>query len=106
MIRRPPRSTLFPYTTLFRSVIAWNPSISRKGNQLVYQRMFFKDNIFRLNLKDETHRQGLPALLRSEKGLNWRPHFSPDGKRFAFESNGLGFPEIWACDSDGSNCGP
>src|SRR5690606_40356023 len=23
MIRRPPRSTLFPYTTLFRSVFAW-----------------------------------------------------------------------------------
>src|SRR5438132_14149428 len=23
MIRRPPRSTLFPYTTLFRSVIRW-----------------------------------------------------------------------------------
>src|SRR2546422_4571405 len=23
MIRRPPRSTLFPYTTLFRSVCAW-----------------------------------------------------------------------------------
>src|SRR5256886_15007810 len=23
MIRRPPRSTLFPYTTLFRSVIGW-----------------------------------------------------------------------------------
>src|SRR2546427_6156724 len=28
MIRRPPRSTLFPYTTLFRSVFA---SISRRG---------------------------------------------------------------------------
>src|SRR5688572_32273474 len=26
MIRRPPRSTLFPYTTLFRSVVAANPS--------------------------------------------------------------------------------
>src|SRR2546430_7788214 len=26
MIRRPPRSTLFPYTTLFRSVsLLWNP---------------------------------------------------------------------------------
>src|SRR3712207_8417762 len=24
MIRRPPRSTLFPYTTLFRSVVAWS----------------------------------------------------------------------------------
>src|SRR2546422_7935782 len=23
MIRRPPRSTLFPYTTLFRSLVAW-----------------------------------------------------------------------------------
>src|SRR5256885_16683030 len=24
MIRRPPRSTLFPYTTLFRSFVAWH----------------------------------------------------------------------------------
>src|SRR2546426_4095660 len=28
MIRRPPRSTLFPYTTLFRSVIATVPQAS------------------------------------------------------------------------------
>src|SRR2546429_3627527 len=28
MIRRPPRSTLFPYTTLFRSVVAQGPSKS------------------------------------------------------------------------------
>src|SRR5688572_32674367 len=35
MIRRPPRSTLFPYTTLFRSTrsnssdrVAWNPVVS------------------------------------------------------------------------------
>src|SRR5690554_7727148 len=26
MIRRPPRSTLFPYTTLFRSVMLWGGS--------------------------------------------------------------------------------
>src|SRR5260370_33247672 len=26
MIRRPPRSTLFPYTTLFRSLIPFTPS--------------------------------------------------------------------------------
>src|SRR5260221_7823274 len=25
MIRRPPRSTLFPYTTLFRSLMSWLP---------------------------------------------------------------------------------
>src|SRR5690606_41454461 len=30
MLRRPPRSTLFPYTTLFRSSWAWSPGL-RKG---------------------------------------------------------------------------
>src|SRR5256885_12932631 len=28
MIRRPPRSTLFPYTTLFRSVVRWETPAS------------------------------------------------------------------------------
>src|SRR5256884_2253781 len=32
MIRRPPRSTLFPYTTLFRSVLARWPVTSAEGN--------------------------------------------------------------------------
>src|SRR2546430_13541185 len=30
MIRRPPRSTLFPYTTLFRSIVHGIPSPKRK----------------------------------------------------------------------------
>src|SRR3712207_7210201 len=38
MIRRPPRSTLFPYTTLFRSeqVIDWigKPVVDRDGNEI------------------------------------------------------------------------
>src|SRR2546430_10455149 len=29
MIRRPPRSTLFPYTTLFRSAICWRSTALR-----------------------------------------------------------------------------
>src|SRR3989442_4939328 len=29
MIRRPPRSTLFPYTTLFRSVISWQAAVNQ-----------------------------------------------------------------------------
>src|SRR3712207_5768797 len=34
MIRRPPRSTLFPYTTLFRSgLVALNPSVARIGDR-------------------------------------------------------------------------
>jgi Tol biopolymer transport system component/DNA-binding winged helix-turn-helix (wHTH) protein len=81
------------------------PSISPKGNQLVYQNEGFKSDIWRVDLRDEKHRQGPPAQVISGKGENGRPHFSPDGKRIAFESNRLGYFEIWACDSDGSNCG-
>src|SRR5690348_17697891 len=33
MIRRPPRSTLFPYTTLFRSISSGGPSRSTAANQ-------------------------------------------------------------------------
>src|SRR2546425_1705809 len=34
MIRRPPRSTLFPYTTLFRSIIGENPELKRVLKQV------------------------------------------------------------------------
>src|SRR3712207_7450329 len=35
MIRRPPRSTLFPYTTLFRSIEAWfAPDKMKPGDKL------------------------------------------------------------------------
>src|SRR5256885_4011394 len=34
MIRRPPRSTLFPYTTLFRSVLSFQaPSVRRESGK-------------------------------------------------------------------------
>src|SRR2546426_1853792 len=32
MIRRPPRSPLFPYTTLFRSSVTWPASIDQPSN--------------------------------------------------------------------------
>src|SRR2546422_8609491 len=37
MIRRPPRSTLFPYTTLFRSIEAVPPGDVLRGTVLVQQ---------------------------------------------------------------------
>src|SRR2546430_6512585 len=43
MIRRPPRSTLFPYTTLFRSVATW-PGRNRRHAS---QRKSFSGGIFR-----------------------------------------------------------
>ena len=84
--------------------VAWSPSISRKGTQLVYQHVVNSDNIWRLGLKDEKHLHDSPVPLISARGINWRPSFSPDGKKIAFESNRLGYSDIWECDNDGSNC--
>src|SRR2546428_6951593 len=33
MIRRPPRSTLFPYTTLFRSLVGQGAALLRRGRR-------------------------------------------------------------------------
>src|SRR3712207_8526316 len=35
MIRRPPRSTLFPYTTLFRSALGWMRARSMVGDNVL-----------------------------------------------------------------------
>src|SRR2546426_7169362 len=37
MIRRPPRSTLFPYTTLFRSLARRHPVLGQRGRQVILQ---------------------------------------------------------------------
>src|SRR5436309_5117011 len=63
MIRRPPRSTLFPYTTLFRSPASrWAPA--RRGRMRIEKRM-------RASCIDDvssTPRQALRAfVLRSEE---------------------------------------
>ncbi len=84
--------------------VAFSPSISRKGNQLVYQHVVANDYIWRINLKDEKHPQGAPTPVISARGLNLRPDFSPDGKKIAFESDRLGYSDIWYCNSDGTNC--
>jgi serine/threonine protein kinase/Tol biopolymer transport system component len=84
--------------------MAFSPSISRKGNQLVYRRAVESTAVWRINLKDERHSLGPPVRVISARGINRRPNFSPDGKRVAFESDRLGYSDIWYCDSNGSNC--
>jgi serine/threonine protein kinase/Tol biopolymer transport system component len=81
------------------------PSISRKGHELVYQNRAVNDNVWRMKLRDQAHAQGSPSVLISANARNWRPDFSPDGRRIVFESDRSGYAEIWTCDSDGMNCG-
>src|SRR2546429_1066721 len=63
MIRRPPRSTLFPYTTLFRSVRLLDP----KTGQLLREHVRQKRGWYRI--KEEDHPKRTP-LCTSQ--LLWR----------------------------------
>src|SRR3712207_8320342 len=75
MIRRPPRSTLFPYTTLFRSLVVDPPALVALGAQHVQATGL--DDLFvlglHLRLRSEEHtselqsRQYLVCRLLLEK---------------------------------------
>src|SRR3712207_8969405 len=59
MIRRPPRSTLFPYTTLFRS----------QGNEIEPTRLWWE-----LGLQETRHRKhASPRLAHSKRSANVGP---------------------------------
>src|SRR3712207_6114595 len=52
MIRPPPRSTLFPYTTLFRSVVLLLPALPDEGAKLVHQELHQR-SVFSSVLRDQ-----------------------------------------------------
>jgi Tol biopolymer transport system component len=84
--------------------LATSPSISRNGNQLVYQHVTRTSNTWRIDLKDARHSSGSSTRVFSGRGYVRRPNYSLDGKKVVFESDRLGYSDIWYCDSDGSNC--
>src|SRR2546430_9118619 len=65
MIRRPPRSTLFPYTTLFRSMLARDPSLTEDVIEKFGHNMFGGDFVF--SVSREFVRRCRTPLLRSEE---------------------------------------
>jgi Tol biopolymer transport system component/DNA-binding winged helix-turn-helix (wHTH) protein len=82
----------------------WPTIPSRNDHTLVYEQGVGKWDVWRLDLKDTKHPEKAPFALVSEKGDKMRPELSPDGNKVAFESDRLGFWDIWTCDVDGSRC--
>src|SRR3712207_7894494 len=68
MIRRPPRSTLFPYTTLFRSLAALRPRSGAGGAAVLRKR--------RLLGSDRSHRREGGELQDRRQGQRSEEHTS------------------------------
>jgi Tol biopolymer transport system component len=81
-------------------------AISHAANRLAIAQAVNDFNIWQLPLGAGKKIAGTPSRLIYSTRLEYLPQFSPDGKRVAFGSDRSGAPEIWVCDSDGSNAVP
>src|SRR5260221_9772809 len=70
MIRRPPRSTLFPYTTLFRSLIVSVAAVSLffAAYQVRTEKQLLRNDLSRrAEILGESLQESIEPLLRSEE---------------------------------------
>src|SRR5438270_7371528 len=93
MIRRPPRSTLFPYTTLFRSYLmefvgeawprraGWASSVSPRSEEHTSELQSQSNLVCRLLLEKKKSRQRIDSVSSR--------HSSPPGLFLRSESDGL-----------------
>jgi len=92
-----------PQRLAFAGQDAGYPAISRKGDRLVFVRALRDVNIWRIELTETGAEAGAPVKFISSTREDRVPQYSPDGKKIAFQSDRSGSPEIWVCQSDGSN---
>src|SRR5436309_8268712 len=64
LIRRPPRSTLFPYTTLFRSVFQYPGARAAQKRDLAESGDLMFVNVLLIFLSPSLRRRAMKALLR------------------------------------------
>src|ERR1035438_7399723 len=80
MIRRPPRSTLFPYTTLFRSKLALTPAWVSRDIHSPEQPVITSGVVFALSAgdygKDERPKSPAPAVLYALDGATGKEMYS------------------------------
>ena len=94
-----------PLEALGQSI--FNPATSRRRNRLAYMHSIFHASIGRIAAPRASGKLpldggGVRTLISSTR-YDVLPRFSPNGSRVVFVSDRSGHPEIWACNSDGSN---
>src|SRR3712207_7327386 len=73
MIRRPPRSTLFPYTTLFRSVLEDADNFLRprkEGNSMMHRFLNVGDGLVTMSHKKMIFSTNLPSVKEVDPALD------------------------------------
>src|SRR2546430_15791806 len=99
MIRRPPRSTLFPYTTLFRSELIWDGPTSldaARQNELVESWITRKVDGIAVAVENQA---GISTVLRKARDrgipvLTWDADAASDARDFFVNQatpEGIGF---------------
>ena len=78
-------------------------AVARGGSRLAYSQQMPTVSTWRLELKAADTPRNAPVKLLAFSRDQQAPSISPDGRRVAFRSDRSGSPEIWVCDSDGSN---
>ncbi len=80
-----------------------SPTVSPDGSHLGFVEHLKNFNLWRFEIPDTGTPAGNPIKLVSSSKIETGPQYAPDGKRIAYESTQSGDPEIWFCDSDGTN---
>ncbi len=83
-----------------------HPAISSQGNRLAYEVGRADSNIWRVEIPGSGAKPTEAVRFISSTRDETEPRFSPDGKKIAFTSSRSGSPEIWVCNSDGSQAFP
>jgi Tol biopolymer transport system component len=82
---------------------AYSPAISDRVSCLPYTHSTFDLNIWRVEISSPQGKANPPTKFISSTRNEWGAHYSPDGKKIAFDSDRSGSEEMWVCDEDGSN---
>src|SRR2546429_6657215 len=93
MIRRPPRSTLFPYTTLFRSQDAWGLTLDRPVTDEELRHLLRVPTPDRVFAIGDAYRDRKSTRLNSSHGYISYAVFCLKKKKYEYER-----PHVWQDD--------